>query len=248
MLRPYASLHAVWYNSQLFIVKPVTPMSDTISIKGGKDGLRVQIDPAVEWSLVLEQLAAQFTQSGSFFNGAKLTLEIGDRALNEEQVSALVRIMQQHGLQPEAIGATDRESRNVLRAAGLTARPLPRYEQTASVTAPESEAILLTRTVRSGQVVRHSGHITLIGDVNPGAEIVAGGHVIVWGRLRGLVHAGALGNRDAIVCALELRPTQLRIADQIARTPEGAVSAVPEMARLTSEQITVEQWDIHRRG
>jgi septum site-determining protein MinC len=224
-------------------------MNEAISIKGGKDGLRVQIDAAAEWATVLEQLQAQFTQSGSFFSGAKLTFEIGDRSLSQEQVSALLSMMQQYGLHPEAIGATDRESRNVLRAAGLTARPLPRYESTPQVAAaPESEAILLTRTVRSGQVVRHSGHITLIGDVNPGAEIVAGGSVIVWGRLRGLVHAGALGNREAVVCALELRPTQLRIADQITRAPEGATNAVPEIARLANEQITVEAWDVYRRG
>jgi septum site-determining protein MinC len=223
-------------------------MSDLISIKGGKDGLRITIDAAAEWATVLEQLEVQFTQSGSFFAGAKLTLEIGDRSLHEEQVAALLGLMQQHGLSPEAIGATDRQSRNLARAAGITARPLPRYESPPPNSAPESEALLLTRTVRSGQVVRHSGHVTLIGDVNPGAEIVAGGSVIVWGRLRGFVHAGALGNREALICALELRPTQLRIADQIARTPDGAGSSGPEIARLTNEQIIVEGWDAHRRG
>lgn len=223
-------------------------MSDLISIKGGKDGLRIMIDAEAEWATVLEQLQVQFTQSGSFFAGAKLTLEIGDRLLRHEQVEGLLELMQQHGLSPEAIGATDRQSRNLARAAGLTARPLPRYESAPSSSAPESEALLLTKTVRSGQVVRHSGHITLIGDVNPGAEIVAGGSVIVWGRLRGFVHAGALGNREALICALELRATQLRIADQIARTPEGAGSSGPEIARLTNEQIVVEGWDVPRRG
>ncbi len=223
-------------------------MSDLISIKGSKDGLRIMIDAEAEWVTVLEQLQVQFTQSGSFFSGAKLTLEIGDRLLHQEQVEALLRLMQQHGLSPEAIGATDRQSRNLARAAGLTARPLPRYESTPPSSAPESEALLLTKTVRSGQVVRHSGHITLIGDVNPGAEIVAGGSVVVWGRLRGFVHAGALGNREALICALELRATQLRIADQIARTPEGAGNSGPEIARLTNEQIIVEGWDTQRRG
>ena len=73
-------------------------------------------------------------------------------------------------------------------------------------------AIVVRRTLRSGFSLQHSGHVVVIGDVNPGAEIIAGGDVIVWGRLRGMVHAGAEGNEDAVVCALDLSPTQLRIA------------------------------------
>jgi septum site-determining protein MinC len=107
--------------------------------------------------------------------------------------------------------------------------------------------MLVARTVRSGQVVRHQGHVTLIGDVNPGSEIIAGGNVVVWGRLRGLVHAGALGNRSALICALELRPTQLRIADLIARTPEGVAGQIPEVARVEDEHIIVEAWEVYRK-
>ena len=80
-------------------------------------------------------------------------------------------------------------------------------------------AILVRRTLRSGYSLQHSGHVVVIGDVNPGAEIIAGGDVIVWGHLRGMVHAGAEGNDDAVVCALDLAPTQLRIGGLIATTP-----------------------------
>ena len=73
-------------------------------------------------------------------------------------------------------------------------------------------AIFVQRTLRSGFKVSHHGHVIVLGDVNPGAEVIAGGSVIVWGRLRGVVHAGADGDENAVVCALEMMPTQLRIA------------------------------------
>jgi septum site-determining protein MinC len=72
--------------------------------------------------------------------------------------------------------------------------------------------------------------------------------VVVWGRLRGTVHAGALGDRTAIICAIELRPTQLRIADLIARAPDGAAGGHPEVAYIDGDQIAVELWERYRRS
>lgn len=216
-------------------------MSDLINIKGGREGLRMQLDEGADWAAVITALRAQLDQGGSFFNGARLVVDVGERALSEAQLAEVLELMQHHGLQPDALASTTRESRSAARAAGLTARPSPQRAPSPSVT-NEAEAAFICRTVRSGQVVRHPGHITLIGDVNPGAEIIAGGNVVVWGRLRGLVHAGALGDRQALVCALELKPTQLRIADLIARTPEGAGSNAPELARVEQDHIIVEAW------
>jgi septum site-determining protein MinC len=222
-------------------------MSDLISIKGGRDGLRMHFDDTAEWSTLLVQLEHQLTQNRAFFSGARLTLEVGERALSEVQLSELLGLMQQHGVAAEALSASAREARNAARAAGLTARPLPRYSEPTTSVSPEAEALLLSRTVRSGQVLRHSGHITLIGDVNPGGELIAGGSVVVWGRLRGFVHAGALGNAEAIVCALELRPTQIRIAEQFATTPQASGPHSPEVARIEGGQIVVEPWEAYKK-
>lgn len=225
-------------------------MSDLISIKGGRDGLRMRLDDTADWAALLAQLAQQLTQNRSFFSGAKLTLDVGDRAMSEAQLAEMLSLMQQHGVEAEALSANTRESRTAARAAGIVARPLPRYPEPAPGTAGvafESEALLITRTVRSGQVVRHSGHLTLIGDVNPGGELIAGGSIVVWGRLKGFVHAGALGNAEAIVCAIELRPTQLRIAEQIATAPKTSGPHTPEVARIDGGQIVVEPWEALKR-
>ena len=68
--------------------------------------------------------------------------------------------------------------------------------------------------------IEYQGNVIVFGDVNPGAEIMAGGSVLIWGRLRGLVHAGADGDEEAIVGALEFSPMQLRIAGKIAVSPK----------------------------
>jgi septum site-determining protein MinC len=73
-----------------------------------------------------------------------------------------------------------------------------------------------TGTLRGGQALHHAGNIVIVGDVNPGAEIVATGDVLVFGRLAGVAHAGAQGDDRSRVYALDLDPTQLRIAACIA--------------------------------
>jgi septum site-determining protein MinC len=218
-------------------------MPNLIAIKGSKDGLRLQLDESAAWTELLDALRNQLGQAENFFHGAQVMVDIGERALADQQLAALLELMQQHGLRPEALASTARESRNAARAAGITARPL---ERGVAESEDRGAALFVQRTVRSGQVVRHHGHVTVLGDVNAGGEIIAGGHVIVWGRLRGTVHAGALGDREAMICALELAPTQLRIADLIARPPDGRAEERPEIARVIDKQISVEAWDYRK--
>jgi len=85
-----------------------------------------------------------------------------------------------------------------------------------------------------------------MGDVNAGAEIVAAGDVLVWGRLRGVVHAGASGNDNAMVSALMLAPMQLRIGKYIARSPDelNHPQRGPEFARVREGRILIEGWNL----
>lgn len=218
-------------------------MPQLIEIKGSKEGLRLQLDEAAAWEEVLNALREQLGQASHFFQGAQVMIDLGERALAEPDLQALLELMQTHGLRPEALASMARESREAARAAGITARPLSR---TIAEQEDLGTAVFVQRTVRSGQVVRHHGHVTILGDLNAGGEVFAGGNVVVWGRIRGTVHAGALGDREAIICALELAPTQLRIADLIARAPEGHQERRPEVARIVQEQIQVEAWDTRR--
>lgn len=106
----------------------------------------------------------------------------------------------------------------------------------------DDHTILVRRTLRSGQRLCYSGNVVILGDVNPGAEVVAAGNVIVMGVLRGVVHAGANGNEEAVVLAFRLRPTQLRIAGHITRPPDDETAAPeqPEVARIKDGVVTIE--------
>jgi septum site-determining protein MinC len=94
-------------------------------------------------------------------------------------------------------------------------------------------------TLRGGQALHNLGNLVVIGDVNPGAELVASGDIVVFGALRGVAHAGAQGDRAARVIALELAPTQLRIATLIATSDAGVKPRGPEHASIADERIVV---------
>jgi septum site-determining protein MinC len=80
--------------------------------------------------------------------------------------------------------------------------------------------VYIRRTIRSGQSISSDGNIVIVGDVNPGAEIIAKGDVTVWGILAGIVHAGSDGNNFARIRALKLNPVQIRIGEVFARRPD----------------------------
>lgn len=105
----------------------------------------------------------------------------------------------------------------------------------------------ITRTLRSGVSLRFDGDVVLIGDVNPGAEIVCSGNVHVWGACKGLVHAGALGDETCRVMALDLRPTQIRIGRRIALLEVREHMGVPEVARVDASRIRIEPFRARAR-
>ncbi|MFB2938077.1 septum site-determining protein MinC [Aerosakkonemataceae cyanobacterium BLCC-F154] len=105
---------------------------------------------------------------------------------------------------------------------------------------PFLEPLYLETTLRSGVEIRHPGTVIVLGDVNPGSSIIADGDIVVWGRLRGFVHAGARGKRECLIMALQMEPTQLRIADFVARAPETPPAQFfPEVAYVTDEGIRI---------
>jgi len=106
----------------------------------------------------------------------------------------------------------------------------------------DTDTVLVQRTLRSGQNFYFDGNVVILGDVNPGAEVVARGDIIVMGVLRGVVHAGVDGNEDAKVIAFRLQPTQLRIANHITRAPDGEADGPhqPEMACIKNGNVVID--------
>jgi septum site-determining protein MinC len=223
--------------------------SDRINIKGTSDGLIITLG-AGAWQGLLDELDQRLGEKASFFKGGRVGLAVGSRQLTRPELEQIGQILSRHKV---TLWAVEGESPNTQEAAaqlgleiglGTPVRP-PAVTPTAAPLS-QGEAILVQRTLRSGQVLHHPGHVVVIGDVNPGAEIRAGGSVVVWGRLRGTVHAGAGEGQGehALVCALQLSPTQLRIGDYITRSPTDDTEhdVVPEMASVQAGQIVAEPW------
>lgn len=109
--------------------------------------------------------------------------------------------------------------------------------------------LYIQRTLRSGQSIKSDGNIVIIGDVNPGSEIIAKGDITVWGILGGIAHAGSEGNVHAKIRALKMNAIQLRIADTFARRPDSinipyiqkTDTFVPEEACVKKKQIIIQK-------
>jgi septum site-determining protein MinC len=218
-----------------------------ISIKGIRHGLLITLNEG-GWKTLLTELARRLKTSPAFFKGGRVSLDVGALSLAEDDLRTVRELLIRHDVMLHAVVSTDDKTEAAAQALGLVIdlglERRPPSEPAVETAEPRlSEAVLWRRTLRSGQKIRHPGHVIVIGDVNPGAEIVAGGHILVWGRLRGTVHAGATGDEEALVCALDMSPTQLRIAGHITRSPEERRrNPVPEVATVRDGQIVAVPW------
>ncbi len=209
-----------------------------VSWRGTREGVLIVLGDG-DWDSVLRDLEQQLARpnASAFFRGARVSIETGKRFLNQGEREELESILAAHNIQ---VGA-------MMPAA--TAAPAPRAERPDMYTR-ETEAhqvLMIRRTLRSGQIIHHQGPVIVYGDVNDGAEIVATGDVLIFGKLRGLVHAGAGGDDHATIGAFALNPPQLRIGNFIAASSaddKKRKTRSPEMALVREGRIVIEPWRV----
>ncbi|HBY98992.1 MAG: septum site-determining protein MinC [Ardenticatenaceae bacterium] len=226
-----------------------------VALKGERDGLAITIGPEGDFDEVCSAIAAHLERGGQFFRGASVLIDLGPRHLTADQLDVLRTLLSDHGVTLTALRGDDPATRAAALKIGLELPFLPTPTTLVAedyVPANSELALIIRRTLRSGQAVHHQAAVVVLGDVNPGAQVIAGGDVIVFGALRGVVHAGASGDDQRVVCALELAPTQLRIGGYIARAPDEKrrrsrlpfrrKHLQPEVARVQNNTIVVEPW------
>jgi septum site-determining protein MinC len=222
-------------------------MPPTITIKGILQGLLINIsDSQATWEEARQALLDHIDQQSQFLHGARVALDVGNYVLKALDLGQLRDALSERGLFLWAVMSASPTTEQTAQTLGLDIR----IERSSATTKPADialkggeEAVLFYKTLRSGFRLQYGGHVVVIGDVNPGAEIIASGSIFVWGRLGGLVHAGAGGDETAVVCALDLCPTQLRIADQIAITPQRRGKPQPETASLKEGKVVADVWN-----
>jgi septum site-determining protein MinC len=220
-------------------------MTVTINIKGIKEGLLATLGDG-EWSEAQPTLLKKLSE-GAFFQGARLVLQVGGRSLGAADLGRLRDELADRQIILWMVLSESSVTLNAAQALGLETE-FPKKEKLPNELPPipstedGSHAILINHTLRSGKSVNFEGNVIVIGDVNAGAEISATGNVVVWGRVRGTVQAGIHGDTAAVVCALDLAPTQLRIGEAIATSPKQRGKAEPEIAFVKDGKIVAERW------
>jgi septum site-determining protein MinC len=223
---------------------------NTVAIKGIKDGLLIALSPTEEWLTITSDLASRIDQQSSFFTGARITVDLGERPVPKHELTSLKALLERRGLTLWAVLSDSDTTIDAAVALDLrtsTGGIIPGEDGSEGTEVNPEESgipgVMIRRTLRSGRTVHSHGHVVVYGDVNAGAQIIAAGDIVIWGRLRGSVHAGAYGDDQAIICALDMIPTQLRIAGHIATSPDDKQhKPKPEIASVRNNQIVVEAW------
>lgn len=215
-----------------------------VQIKGIREGLMVSFGEA-DWATLTTTLVDQIDERPTFFQSARMALDVGSNVLHVAELAPLRDILSERGITLWAVLGSSSITEQTAQNLGLATRiskPKPVEDIIAADAIVEGKALWIQHTLRSGTRIEFSGNVVVFGDVNPGAEVVAGGSVLIWGRLRGVVHAGVDGDKDAIVGALEFSPTQLRIAGEIAVSPKKTSKAKLEVAKLKDGNLIAEPW------
>ena len=192
----------------------------------------------------LPALVQQAIDSGALLGDGQIEgqvlLEAGAWRLGLSQLAELQRTLAGRGLELVMICSSQPHSHVAAAGLGILSQ-WPNSATPTSPAKPDSDLQVHQGTLRSGDHLVTAGSVLLLGDVNPGARISAAGHVLVWGRLRGMAHAGCQGDNAARIVALQLRPLQLRIAGAVARGPDGAPPAgFAEEARIVAGAIQID--------
>ena len=210
---------------------------DIVKIKGTSLGLQLNFAPEASFEDVRENLKAKLESGTTFFLRGTLVLIPRDVFMGSER-DELQRLFHEYGL----ICRTQKPEPQPEEK--QTAKPEPQ-QPVAAASQPEEltpqEMVVINRTLRGGQEIRTKSSVLVCGNVNPGAQIIAGGSIDIRGTCRGLVHAGAYGDSTAFIVADRLMPTQIRISNLIARSPdEMEKTDRAERASIKDGQIVIE--------
>ncbi|NLU50607.1 MAG: septum site-determining protein MinC [Syntrophomonadaceae bacterium] len=222
-------------------------LCEDILIDRSRGGIVIRLDPETDFHTMKQQLKAKVQSIDGSLMGALVEIDIGNKLITRNEAREMEEILAQNGLQLRCIASKGRGPAPAVKKEMEQREPLFRLRTRDQEFTFSHETVLVKRNLRSGQHLHHPGNIVIMGDINPGAEVVAGGSILVMGALRGMAHAGAEGDSTAVVAALKLCPTQLRIANHITRSPDGepiAETEDTEIAYIKDGKVVIEKFKI----
>lgn len=213
-----------------------------VVFKGTADGIMIILDEQADFEELLNHFKQKLSASKAFFEGSSVNVRFKGRELNKEQQDALMQLLaHQNIMNISFVHQFENEA--------------PAYDEKLLWIKKELETMHGSMTyfhygiIRSGMHIEYPGNVVVLGDVNPGGVITAGGHILVLGTLRGKVHAGLDNTYSTpFVISRDMKPIQIGIRNVIAQCPQGesaseGVGEVLSIAYLLSEQIYIDVLD-----
>ena len=233
-------------------------MSNDILIKRNRYGVNLILNDKIPFSELVSQVGEKFKESEKFFGNSKVAISFEGRELSEkEEREILDAITENSSLQIVCIMNHDPQMEEQMRQrveqALAGGKDASRREAAEPGNFPEQaeygpESDFYTGNLRSGQVLESASNVTLIGDVNPGARIVSQGNIVILGSLRGNAWAGAGGDSNCFIFALDMKPIQLQIGDYIAKSPDREKEKKRLLRKGKSEETDIPRVALVRDG
>ena len=217
---------------------------EIVKLKGNRGGLQLVFAPNADFESIRDDIQRKLEEGSRFFRRGT-EIQIAPGVLSEANEAVLRKLFHRHGVlfrveepgEPPPRPKTEQKP-----AAPPKPKPEPIVEPPKAIPSmDEPQMLVVNRTIRSGQEIKTPGSVMICGNVNPGAQIIAGGSIDIRGACKGLVHAGAYGDTSAFIVADQLMPTQIRIADRIAQPPENMKKPqAAERASIKDGKIVIE--------
>lgn len=214
-----------------------------VTFKGSVNGLTIIMNEDDDFKTILQEIEEKIDSSNNFFNGASINVKYKGKNLSLTEENEIYNLLtKKSGANIKSLLQDEEEHKIGIE----NINPLNDKMKMKTIFFKDIEEGITKfhrGTLRSGGLLKFNGNLVILGDVNPGAELVATGNIIVMGALRGIVHAGSDGNKDAIISALSLQPTQLRIGDIVTRCPDGGSKNIqlnPEIAYVKEGMVYID--------
>lgn len=202
-------------------------MKSILLVSMKKNEIIIKINDEAEHKEIIEALNKKMTALKKLYKEEKNPIKVTGKFLKDSEAEEFKEI-----IKSELDVDVTFDNVNELGLYGIKKA----YEQDVE----NSETYFFKGGVRSGQRIETEGSIVIIGDVNSGAEIIAGDNIVVLGVLRGLAHAGAKGNKKAIIASHRIESQQLRIANVLKEMEKEEIEAGKQFASIVNEEIILE--------
>lgn len=206
-------------------------MSQPVVLKSNRYGINLILDADMPFGQLEEAILEKFRESEKFFKNAKIAISFEGRRLSqEEEFSILDMIAKNTSIQVICVVDQDEMREQMYK------EKIDSYYQDVA----DNTGEFYKGTLRSGQVLKCDTSIVIIGDVNPGAKIIAKGNIVILGSLKGNAYAGAVGDESCFVTALDMDPVQIKIGNVIGRSADrGPWEAIRNRHRTMDPQIAL---------